>query len=227
VTGASNAKATWSIWSAVLLGISGSLTYLVLLFLLSQKGRALGIPPWSSYRGLMTSTLLALLGTCVIFAPIMFATARIQGIENLRDSIEWNLNRNAYRWFFAGAVLAFAYRTVLRLAFGSSGSFSEHPYLLSMGLYVVSVLLLQPFVEEVYFRGILFVALAGKLGANLGIGVVTLLFVLLHPGHRLNVLPVGIALAVARLKTKSVASCFVFHSSYNLFLALYQLAAPS
>jgi uncharacterized protein len=97
-----------------------------------------------------------------------------------------------------------------------------------MGLYVVSDVFVQPAVEEIYFRGILFLALAQKFGRLAAIAVVTVIFAVMHPaGYRLNVIPVAIALGIVRLRTRSVASCFALHASYNLFLVLYQLVAPS
>jgi membrane protease YdiL (CAAX protease family) len=78
-----------------------------------------------------------------------------------------------------------------------------------------------------YYRGILFLALSARFGDRAAITVVTVIFALMHALHRIYVLPIAIVLGVARLKTGSVASCFALHASYNLFLVLYQVVAPS
>jgi len=126
------------------------------------------------------------------------------------DSIEWNPNRSLYWATAAGAALAIVHQLVLRAALGSAGSFHEYPLLLSLTLYILSVVIVQAAIEEIYFRGILFLAIRQKLGGLVAIAVTTVAFAFLHPGHRLNVLPVAIALGVTRLKTRSVASCSYF-----------------
>ncbi len=222
-------RTTWTIPLATFLGIGAFALYLATLYFATRvSSRVDLIVGWSGYQRLMLSTLLALLATCVILGPIAVLIAHKRESGSWWDSIEWNPNRTIYWSILAGMVLAVANRVVLRVVFGSAGSFREYPLALSMGLYVVSDVFVQPAVEEMYFRGILFLALAERFGGLAAIAVVTVIFALMHPaGYRLNVLPAAIALGLVRLKTRSLASCFALHASYNLFLVLYQLAVPS
>ena len=224
-----NLKTVWTIPVATLLGIGSFVVFMAVFFLAMDESPRVGlILGWSHNQRLMLSTLLALLAMCVILGPIAVLIVSKRQSGSWWDSIEWNPNRTIYWSILVGVVLAVANQVVLSVVFGSAGSFREHPLALSMGLYVVSDVFVQPAVEEMYFRGILFLALAERFGGLAAIAVVTVIFALMHPaGYRLNVLPIAIALGAARLKTRSLASCFALHASYNLALVLYQLAAPS
>ena len=80
---------------------------------------------------------------------------------------------------------------------------------------------MQPFVEEVYFRGILFAGLSDKLGPWVSICFVTLAFALLHGGHWRVVLPISIGLGIIRVLTGSTANSFAMHAAYNLGVMLW------
>lgn len=88
-------------------------------------------------------------------------------------------------------------------------------------LVVLGTVIVEPFVEEIYFRGILFTGLATRVGPWMSICIVTLAFVILHVQHRWIVLPVAIVLGCVRLYTKSTASCFALHLGYNLGILLW------
>lgn len=226
---ADNPISPWTIPTALLLGIGGFTAYMVALFWAFREFQSMNsLPGWSPYQRLMLSTLLSTLGACAVVGPAALLVAKRRGSEGWWISIEWNGSVRSICWsVLAGALLGIGYRTALRITFGSAGSFDEHPLTLSLALYCASAVVLGPALEEMYFRGILFLAIAKRVGTLTALVIVTIAFASMHPGHRFNVAPVAIALGVARFKTKSVASCFALHASYNLFLALYQLAVPS
>lgn len=105
--------------------------------------------------------------------------------------------------------------TLPRLAIPNGGGFRL------FALLLIGTLIAEPFVEEVYFRGILFAGLSSKLGPFWSISIVTIVFDLGHPQHRWIVLPIAILLGVVRLTTASVANCFVLHAAYNLGVLLW------
>lgn len=83
--------------------------------------------------------------------------------------------------------------------------------------------MVQPFIEECYFRGLLFAAVAEKIGVIGSVLLTALLFAWLHPMHNLTILPVAFLLGGTRAKTRSVAACFVLHAGYNVGVLLFQL----
>ena len=218
---------TWTITVSVMLGIAGLSLFLSTFFVTVYIWHLDSFLPADAYATLLFETLVSLLAVISILGPIVLYIAHRKGITDFWASIEWNANPSILRYVLIGAVLAILYRLTLRIAFGSAGSFLAYPHRLDLLLYVAVVVLLQPAIEEVYFRGILFVGLEARLRTLPAIVIVTAVFALLHPRYQFYVLPVAIALGVSRVRARSVAACFALHASYNLFLAIYQIAFPS
>ena len=92
---------------------------------------------------------------------------------------------------------------------------------------------LAPFMEELFFRGILYPVLARKMGTVLAILATSALFGLLHGAQLgyswavLIIFFVGIALTTVRALTKSVAASFLVHVGYNGTLSLLLFVATS
>jgi CAAX protease family protein len=91
-------------------------------------------------------------------------------------------------------------------------------------------ILIAPVVEELFFRGFLYPALARPLGSALAVGLTGGLFALIHSeqlAHSwiplLLLFVIGVILTLVRAKTKSVATCVIVHMTYNttLFTLLY------
>lgn len=89
-----------------------------------------------------------------------------------------------------------------------------------------------PFMEELYFRGFLYPALARRLGLVAAIAITSVAFGLIHgaqlafsPGLVLVVFLVGLVLTIVRAKLRSVGSSFVVHVSYNSTLVVIGLIA--
>ncbi len=87
-----------------------------------------------------------------------------------------------------------------------------------------------PLVEELFFRGFLYPAVARKWGLAAGVVVTSALFASIHASQLaqawaplLLLFFVGVALTVARARTHSVATTFLVHVGYNgtLFGMLY------
>ncbi len=218
---------TWTIAESVILGIAGLVLFLSTFFVVVYRTRLDSMLPADAFGKLLFESLVSLLVGSSILGPITLYIARRNGIPDFWASIEWNATPGVVRYVVIGAVLAILYRLTLRITFGSSGSFLAYRHRTNLLLYVAVVVLLQPAIEEIYFRGILFVGLERRLRTLPAIVIVTAVFALFHPRYQFYVLPVAIALGVLRVKTRSVAACFVLHASYNLFIAIYQIAFPS
>jgi len=90
--------------------------------------------------------------------------------------------------------------------------------------------LVAPLVEELFFRGFLYPALARWTGPVAAVIVTSAGFAVIHGGQLafslvplLSIFGVGVALTVTRAVTKSVATSVVLHMAYNLtlFLQIY------
>lgn len=98
--------------------------------------------------------------------------------------------------------------------------------------YVTSAfaVFIAPFVEELFFRGFLYPAMARLTGVGIAVGFTSIAFALLH-GAQLGyswaavtpILMVGLILTIVRAATKSVAITVLMHMAYNGTLLGIQL----
>jgi membrane protease YdiL (CAAX protease family) len=200
----------WTIPFAVSVGVVLLLTTGIILYFFTfsaiYRHLLLG---WTAFpRNLLTAAITTLVTSLVIW-PFAVAVARKRGL-NWWECLEWNANRSALIGAAVGTVLGFAGELI------EPGQFQGYPLAVTLGLAVVSLGLIQPAFEEMYFRGVLFLALSRRLGDVIAIVAVTVVFAWVHPGHRLAVLPVSVALGIVRLKTRSLAACFALHAAYTL-----------
>lgn len=86
-------------------------------------------------------------------------------------------------------------------------------------------ILVAPLVEELFFRGFLYPALARRLGQAAGIGLTAFLFTILHASQLafswaalLLIFLVGTVLTLVRARTNSVATGVLVHMGYNFTL---------
>jgi len=173
----------------------------------------------TDYQRSQASLLVAIFVQLVAVTFTVIATGRIRGIADPLSSVAWNPNRYIGVCTLAGFGLA-AVITVA-LTFSSSGvsRFRDGFAPLSILLYVVTTVLIQPFMEEYYFRGVLFIAVSERFGQFGTVALTSLLFGLYHVGGYRMIpvfLTVGVVLAIARIKTRSVAACFALHAAYNV-----------
>jgi uncharacterized protein len=100
------------------------------------------------------------------------------------------------------------------------------------GAYMMAVfgLTFAPLVEELFFRGFLYPALARRLGVVVGVLITAALFAFIHTSQLANawaplllLFIVGVVLSAVRARTNSVATTFLIHIGYNgmLFTLLY------
>jgi uncharacterized protein len=92
---------------------------------------------------------------------------------------------------------------------------------------------LAPFMEELFFRGLLYPVLARRMGVPLAVFLTGAAFGLLHGAQLkyswavLIIFLVGIVLTVVRAVTKSVAASFLVHAGYNATLSILLCIATS
>jgi membrane protease YdiL (CAAX protease family) len=159
------------------------------------------------------------LGGILFAGPLVMWIVRRRKVVSLQESIRWVCSNSRFGWaFLIGFASGISY-SLAKSALVGRGYQTEAPWYIAA--FVVLAGLAEPLVEEIYFRGILFTALARRLGKVTSIVVVTLLFSLGHPTQFLTVLPVAVVLGGVRLYTGSVKACFACHVAYNVSLVLF------
>jgi membrane protease YdiL (CAAX protease family) len=209
----------WKLSDAIVVGLVLAATAELILWFV--PGPQI-FPPWlhsTNFQRSQLSVLISLVAQLGTASVLVAAIGKTRRIVDPLSSIGWNLNRHVWLCASVGFGLA-AMITIASLLMSVRVSrFTDGFAPASILLYLVTTVLIGPFIEECYFRGLLFVALSERFG-NLGSLLVTaLLFGLIHLGHFRNIavfVTVGLVLGVARIKTRSVAACFVMHAVYNI-----------
>jgi len=226
VTGTLQTSVTsgWRVAEGVVVGAVGYTASL--LFLLLSMFAVYSIPPLRYILGVyqLDTVFPAFFGVSggILFAgPLAMWIVRRRKFGSLRQSISWDCSNRVLGWaFLAGFASGTGYSLAKSALLGRGYQPNGPEYIVA---FAVLAGIAEPAAEEVYFRGILFAALAGRFGRIPGIAVVTALFCLSHPKHYLAVLPVAVLLGGIRLYTGSVKACFACHAAYNLSLVLFML----
>ncbi len=94
-------------------------------------------------------------------------------------------------------------------------------------MFLVFGIVVAPFAEEFYFRGLLYPALQRRIGTISSVLATAALFALMHASQLANSLGpvfvlfvVGVLLTVIRARTGSLAASFLVHFAYNSMLFL-------
>jgi uncharacterized protein len=150
---------------------------------------------------------------------------------SLSQAISWNAPSARHAWYAIAGGLALALVSDvgdvvlspwIPKSLPITEMFKDRPSALLLAGFGI---LIAPLVEEMFFRGFLYPALARLTGALPSIVVTATLFTLLH-GAQLSfswaplllIFIVGITLTVVRARTHSVALCVIVHMTYNFTL---------
>jgi membrane protease YdiL (CAAX protease family) len=217
----SQAVPSWPIHQAVIVGCLGMLTTLaVTLWAATTFPRE----ELSHRDFLAIETILecvASVGVVCLFLVIAWKLP----LRDFWESIHWRWKSSIIVVCSAIGLLSSVlmhYVLARSLAIGSVSSTTG--LILSIGF---GTIILQPLLEEIYFRGILFESLSFKMGSIWSISIVTALFVLMHAQHHWIILPIAILLAATRIATRSTACCFALHAAYNLGMVVWQLSSTT
>lgn len=147
---------------------------------------------------------------------------------NFAEAIRWNWPEYSWLGYFAGgAVLAMVIQGISRFLPVPKQMPIDQMFRNYSGVWVMAVfgVAIAPVVEELFFRGLLFPAMARRIGLFSGIVLTSLAFALLHAsqlgkawGPLLILFIVGLTLTIVRSRAKSVAASFLVHAGYNLCL---------
>lgn len=207
----------WKLTDAVLLGLAGEALYLFVIWLsLYSKAHTLLINCSQTDTTLITTSVCAIV-TILLLGPVVHWIAVKRGYGGLARSVGWHSSCPAWRlMLIMGAVLA-----VPDYWISARRSVTGYPashLAFTVALYVLANVLLQPVIEEFYFRGVLQAAVGKSIGTVGSVVVVALLFDWVHVNSRLLVLPISICLGIVRVRTKSIVPCLLLHASYNASL---------
>jgi membrane protease YdiL (CAAX protease family) len=206
---------------ALIVGLIGFVVFFATIFLLGTEGRKIY---WLLSLSDVEARAFNTVAECIVVAGAGFVCNRVlrrHAKVGFWDSIQWRQSYSQAAIFIgfglgASLLMRCAIAKIITPTISNGVGFNKLFALIFLGTIV-----LEPFIEEVYFRGILFGALAQSMSSTLAISLVTFLFVFLHPGHQWIVLPIGTLLGITRLFTKSTANCFALHAAYNLGVVLW------
>ncbi|AFL90022.1 CAAX amino terminal protease family [Terriglobus roseus DSM 18391] len=210
----------WRPISSVLVGVAALVATVVTLALFKS-----GIWRICFWCDLTTAELssLSVIASCAVATGVGWACTAIvrrRTPVGFWESIDW---RPTWRGILTGSAIGVFCCLLTMLISTRRNDLSLHVAVIDrpLLLVVLSVVLLEPLTEEIYFRGILFCGLKSKLNPYLSAGIVTAIFAFLHPQHRGIVLPIALTLGVFRIVGRSTSSCFALHLAYNLSMLLW------
>lgn len=149
------------------------------------------------------------------------------------EAIRWKFpGRTWFAWVALGVALALMIQSASTLLPIPKSLPIERYFRDTAGAWMMAAfgLTLAPLVEELFFRGFMYPAVARKLGEATGIVITGALFALIHTSQLANawaplllLLAVGVVLTTVRARTGSVGATFMIHVGYNgtLFTMLY------
>lgn len=165
-----------------------------------------------------------------------FSKPRRQG--NFLDLIHWNLPDPgiALGALIGGAALALAsaFFTSIMQKWVPKNLPIDELFRDRNSAYLLALfgILVAPLVEELFFRGFLYPALAKHMGFGLSVVLTAGAFAVIHQGQLAHawvplswLFLVGIVLTVVRAKTKSVATSVLIHIAYNATLFTFVFIA--
>jgi len=202
------------------------------IFLLTHHSK--GLPQKALEQAVNSNAFFTVPTQLVIYLVLLILMAlfvRSRHGVSLLQAIQWNTpsRRRVWNAVMLGTALALVsnlgeivLNPWIPKSLPITEYFRDRPSALLLGGFGI---LVAPFMEEVVFRGFLYPALARWTGAFASVLVTAGLFTGLHGAQLgyswaplLLIFIVGVTLTVARVITKSVATCVVVHITYNFAL---------
>jgi uncharacterized protein len=163
---------------------------------------------------------------------VMYLMVNTQSKGKAWEAIRWNWPENWSVYLAAGVTLQVGLLLLGSILPMPKNAPIEEFFRTARDAWMVSLfgVLFAPIFEEVYFRGLLYPALARWLGAPVSVVLTSLLFAAIHApqlshawGPVLVIFLVGLALTTVRAVKKSVAATILMHMAYNgtIFVAAY------
>jgi len=170
----------------------------------------------------------------LILAYMFVLVTRERGRPDFLSAIHWNWPSNIVIYLLLGFTLSLALQGLARLLpipkeLPIDSFFRTPAEAWALGILSVT---LAPLMEELFFRGFLYPALARGIGIPLAIFLTAAGFALLHGaqlgfswGPVLVIFLVGLVLTIVRARTNSVAAGVLLHMAYNGTITVAMFAA--
>jgi hypothetical protein len=225
----------WGIWDLVRIAVVAVIA--ILLFSIVAMGVAIRSagPAHAAAADLARDprvVIAAQFAAYLIVIVYMVSLVRSRG-RPFWPAVRWNWpGWTWFGWMALGVALAVIVQSASALLPIPKSLPIERYFRDTLGAWMMAAfgLTFAPLVEELFFRGFMYPALARRLGVVLGVAITSALFAVIHASQLahawaplLLLFLVGAVLTTARARTGSVATTFLIHVGYNatLFTMLY------
>jgi membrane protease YdiL (CAAX protease family) len=214
-----NSPRPWSLAHSAFVGLAGLAGFIVMLVLFELMGQR-----FCSHCLLTQFELLYLriVIDCLAAGGVGWLAVQIvrqNDEESFWQTIQWRQSISQMALF---GVIGLCTSVLLRCVMTGRITFRIIGINKLFILIFLGTVILQPLLEEVYFRGILFCGLTSKLNPIVSITIVTMIFVCLHARHQwIIVLPISVIIGIVRVVTRATSNCFALHLAYNLGVVLW------
>ncbi|HTD24566.1 MAG TPA: type II CAAX endopeptidase family protein [Terriglobales bacterium] len=178
---------------------------------------------WSDLRIILPVQLLIYAFLLFVMVRLVRARARVE--QGFFVNLRWRWPRDIWPGFLlGGTILAIAVQWIsARLPVPPSLPIDQYFQTPTYAYLMAGFgILVAPFIEELFFRGFLYPALARPLGVAAAVILTSVPFTLMHGlqlsfawAPMLMLLIVGVALGLVRARTKSLAPSVLVHIGYN------------
>jgi uncharacterized protein len=226
----SSENPVWSGWDVLLIAALTFVFVVMLQFLVAKIAQIVWFPHDSFLHAAqkVSERPILLIGSqLLIYVPVaIMMIALIEGKYHVPfwPTVQWNWPRSGIIFVGMGGALFLVLAAFENLLPVPKDTPFEHLFDRPLDAYLLSIIsiTLAPFLEELFFRGLLYPVLARRVGVAGGIVLSALPFALLHlPQYgyawaaALVIFAVGVVCGVVRARTKSVGASFLVHAAYN------------
>jgi membrane protease YdiL (CAAX protease family) len=216
----------WSGWDVLLIAALTFVAMVVLQFAVAGAAQALVFPRASLIEVGQKPGIL-LLSQLLLYAALAAGmVALVEGKYHVPfwQAIRWNWPPSQWKMLGLGGVMMIALGLLQNFLPAPKDTPFEHLFDRPRDAYVLAIIAvtLAPLMEELFFRGFMYPALARRTGVTWAILLSALPFGLIHlPQYGwawaagLVIFLVGIVCGIARAATRSVGAAFLVHAGYN------------
>jgi membrane protease YdiL (CAAX protease family) len=216
----------WSGWDVLLIAVLTFVAMVVLQFVVAGAAQAL-MYPRSSLIEVGQKPGILLLSQLFLYAALAAGMiALVEGKYHMPfwRTIQWNWPPSQWKMLGLGAVMMIALGLLQNFLPVPKDTPFEHLFDRPRDAYILAIIAvtLAPLMEELFFRGFMYPALARRTGVTWAIVLSALPFGLIHlPQYGwawaagLVIFLVGVVCGIARAATRSVGAAFLVHVGYN------------
>lgn len=176
---------------------------------------------WNIHDSLELKYLIPQLYFCIVIVGMKYFY-RIS-LGDLGFSRE-NLYRNIFIGLFLGALLCVGLAVVSFIGeYYFSEEVQKNSFSSLWSIYPISLILIAPFVEEIFFRGIFLASLLKRYNVYAAIALGSFIFMGTHGRLHAGALLLGFVTSILYVKTRSVIPGIVLHAIANTSIILVQV----